>query len=332
MATTTATKKIRALGLSSGGLDSIVSTPLLRSQGIEVEWVSFETPFFSSANAKKSAFNLKIPIFVKDITWDYLDMLRNPHCGYGQNMNPCLDCHALMFRLAGEIMEKERFDFLFSGEVVGQRPMSQTKASLRYVEKNSGFDGYILRPLSAKILPLSIPEKEGKVNRELLFDISGRSRKIQIELAGRFHITDYPGPGGGCRLTDKVYSARLKDLFSHQKDFTKDDLYLLKYGRHIRFNEKTKIIVGRNKQENDKIMNHYNAHADCLIELKGIPGPVVLVPKGRMEDIFQAASICAGYCNKSFGKKVEVLAVTPDRLERIKVTGTSPSENRDMMI
>ena len=143
-------------------------------------------------------------------------------------MNPCMDCHALMFRLAGEIMNKNALDFLFSGEVLGQRPMSQNKQSLRYVEKQSGFDGYILRPLSAKTLPITIPEKEGLVNRELLLDISGRSRKPQIKLAEEFGITNYPSPAGGCLLTDKNYSSRLKDLFAHQDSYTEEELHLAK--------------------------------------------------------------------------------------------------------
>ena len=143
-------------------------------------------------------------------------MLKAPNCGYGKHMNPCLDCHALMFRMAGEVMKAKGFDFLFSGEVLGQRPMSQTRPSLRYVEKHSGYDGYILRPLSAKRLEKTIPEKEGRVEREALLGIAGRSRKEQIQLARHFHLTDYPAPAGGCLLTDKGYANRLRDLLANQ--------------------------------------------------------------------------------------------------------------------
>ena len=156
---TTPAKPARALGLCSGGLDSTLAALVLRKQGISVECVTFETPFFSAANARRAANITGIPLTVNNITDEYVAMLRNPHCGYGQNMNPCLDCHALMFRKAAEIMRERGFDFLFSGEVVGQRPMSQTKPSLRYVEKNSGCDGDILRPLSAKLLPETAAEK-----------------------------------------------------------------------------------------------------------------------------------------------------------------------------
>jgi tRNA U34 2-thiouridine synthase MnmA/TrmU len=195
-------KAVRALGLCSGGLDSILAGLVLRQQGIDVAWVSFETPFFSADKARAAARLTGIPLSVQCITSVYMPMLRNPACGYGKNMNPCMDCHALMFRLAGERMRAEGFDFLFSGEVLGQRPMSQTKNALRYVEKHSGFDGWILRPLSARRLPETFAEREGLVDRERLLDLSGRGRKPQIALAEAFGITAYPAPAGGCLLTD----------------------------------------------------------------------------------------------------------------------------------
>ena len=165
--------KVRALGLCSGGLDSMLSALVLREQGIEVEWITFETPFFNAKKARKASQMTGIPLTVKPIFPVYMKMLKNPPAGYGKHMNPCMDCHALMFKLAGEMMQENQFDFLFSGEVAGQRPMSQNKTSLRYVEKHSGFEGYILRPLSAKNLPETIPEKKGLINRELLLDIQG---------------------------------------------------------------------------------------------------------------------------------------------------------------
>ena len=230
----TLNKKVRALGLCSGGLDSILAGVLLREQGVEVEWITFETPFFSAMKARRAARITGIPLTVQNITADYLPMLKDPPCGYGQHMNPCMDCHALMFKKAGEVMREKGFDFLFSGEVLGQRPMSQTKPSLRYVEKNSGWDGYILRPLSAKNLPETIPEKNGLVDREKLLDLSGRSRKPQMKLAEQYGIKDYPSPAGGCLLTDKSFSKRLKDLFEHQGTYTENELFLLRFGRHFR--------------------------------------------------------------------------------------------------
>ena len=207
--------KVRALGLCSGGLDSILSAVVLGNQGIAVEWISFETPFFSSVKARRAAAQLHIPLIVQNITQPYLKMLRDPSRGYGKHINPCIDCHTLMFRLAGEVMKDRQMDFLFSGEVLGQRPMSQTRSSLRYVEKHSGYRDVIVRPLSAKLLEETLPEKKGLVDRRLLLGLSGRSRKPQIQLARTWGITDYPAPAGGCLLTESVYSNRLKDLFSH---------------------------------------------------------------------------------------------------------------------
>jgi tRNA U34 2-thiouridine synthase MnmA/TrmU len=322
----------RAVGLCSGGLDSILSALLLQRQNIYVEWVTFETPFFSSEKAEKAARTHNIPLTVLNITGSYLKMLKNPACGYGKYMNPCMDCHALMFKHAGKIMEDKRFDFMFSGEVLGQRPMSQTKPSLRYVEKKSGYDGYILRPLSAGKLPETIPEQKGMVNRDLLMNITGRSRKIQIKLAEQMNVNGYPNPAGGCLLTDKGYSIRLQDLFMHQDKYAEEELHLLKYGRHIRLNEKTKIIVGRNRKDNDDIVKYYRSGSDILITIQEIPGPTVLLSSGSREDITAAAAICAGYSKAEKGREVIAEVTTPEGRNTVRVVGTPPSENRSRII
>jgi tRNA U34 2-thiouridine synthase MnmA/TrmU len=289
-------KKVRALGLCSGGLDSILSGLVLRRQGIAVEWISFETPFFSARKARKASALTGIPLRVEDITPSYLEMLKEPNCGYGQHMNPCLDCHSLMFRHAGRIMQSDGFDFLFSGEVVGQRPMSQTRPSLRYVEKNSGFDGYILRPLSARLLPETIPEKEGLVDREGLLDISGRGRKRQIALAEEFGVTEYPAPAGGCLLTDKNYCRRLRDLFDCRKPLDERELHLLRYGRHFRLDKETKLIVGRTQTENERMLDYHDPAREHLLKTRRYPGPIGLVSVGASENLLiLAAAICAGY-------------------------------------
>ena len=326
-------RKIRALGLSSGGLDSILAALVLRKQGIDVEWISFETPFFSSDKALHAAHITGIPITVKNITSVYIEMLKNPPCGYGKNMNPCMDCHALMLRLAGSIMKERGFNFLFTGEVLGQRPMSQTKQSLRYVEKQSGCEGFILRPLSAAKLPVTIPEKEGLVNRDLLFDISGRSRKIQIKIAGEFNLTDYPSAGGGCLLTDKRYSARLKDLFEHKEKFTEEELYLLKHGRHLRLDKNTKIIVGRAEKDNEQIEKYYNKNIDAVIKVKDFPGPFVLVPNGAEKDMTAfAASICVGYSKAPENIPVDVIVIMPQGSQVLTVSGISLEKIRQYLV
>jgi len=325
--------KVRALGLCSRGLDSILAALVLRRQGIDVEWVTFETPFFSAQKASQAAQITGIPLSIRNVTASYLKMLKDPPCGYGQHMNPCMDCHALMFRHAGEIMKDKGFDFLFSGEVVGQRPMSQTKSSLRYVEKNSGFDGLILRPLCAKRLPETIPERKGLVKREALLNISGRSRKPQIDLALKFGIADYPTPAGGCLLTDKIFSVRLKDLFNHRETCSEKELHLLKHGRHFRLNENIKIIVGRTQKDNENILKYSNPATDTIIKVKNYPGPTTLIPyTDDREAIVLAASICVGYSKSKGATPVDVSIKTPSTQEIIKVQGIPPSDVRHLMI
>lgn len=326
-------KKVRALGLCSGGLDSMLSALLLRKQGIAVHWITFETPFFSSEKARQASKTTGVPIVVRNITAIYLKMLINPNCGYGKYMNPCMDCHALMFNLAGSMMKENEFDFLFSGEVLGQRPMSQTMNSLRYVEKQSGFDGYILRPLSAKRLPVTLPEQQALVNRDLLLDISGRSRKPQIKLAKEFGITNYPSPAGGCLLTDKGYASRLKDLFDHQDTYTERELHLLKHGRHLRIDKRTKIIVGRTQKDNENIKKYHDPDLDTIIKVKTFPGPIVLMPHGGSKEIkMLAASICAGYSKAPEITPVEVGVTTPKGHEIVRVIGVPPNEIRNFLI
>jgi tRNA-specific 2-thiouridylase len=326
-------KPRRALGLCSGGLDSLLAGLIIRSQGIDVAWVTFETPFFAARKARNASDITGIPLTVKPIFVEYMKMLRDPNCGYGKNMNPCLDCHALMFRLAGEMMREQGFDFLFSGEVLGQRPMSQTRPSLRYVEKNSGFEGYILRPLSAKRLLETIPEKNGWVNRELLYDFAGRGRKPQIELANKFGITDYPAPAGGCLLTDKGYSRRLKDLFDHRETCTEEELHLLRYGRHFRLNPQTKLIVGRTAKDNEKLLLYHDPARDAVIDIRDYPSPTALVTGNPGKElIFLGASVCAGYSKAPRLSAAEAVVVTPQGQETIRVLPIPPEDVKKKMI
>ncbi len=306
---------------------------ILREQGIEVEWVNFVTPFFSSKNAEKASEITGIPLTVKNITKDYLMMLKNPPAGYGKNMNPCMDCHSFMFKKAGELMMEKGFNFLFSGEVNGQRPMSQTKQSLRYVEKNSGYDGYILRPLSAKTLPETIPEKQGLVDRDRLLDISGRSRKQQMKLAKEYGLKDYPSPAGGCLLTDKGFSTRLRDFFEHQDTYTEKELNLLKFGRHFRLKNNEKVIVGRKKDDNINILNCHNPEKDTTLKVAEFPGPIVLVPNSINEEtIMLAASICVGYSKAPDFTPADVTVTTSREKKTIQILGIPPSSVKKLML
>ncbi|RJP75241.1 MAG: tRNA 4-thiouridine(8) synthase ThiI [Desulfobacteraceae bacterium] len=330
----TGRKKVRGLGLCSGGLDSILAGRVLQEQGIEIEWISFETPFFSSEKAQKASRLYGIPLTIKDMTKEYLVMLKDPPAGYGKHMNPCMDCHALMFHLAGGIMREKGFDFLFSGEVLGQRPMSQTRQSLRYVEKHSGFDGYIIRPLSAKLLAESIPEKQGMLDREKLLDLTGRSRKPQISIAEKLGISEYPAPAGGCLLTDRGFSLRLKDLFDHQDVYHERDFHLLKAGRHLRLDPLMKAVVGRTEEDSNRIAKLYNSKTDMICSLVKIPGPVVLVPGGcESEDKrLLAATICASYSKVPKTIPVEVWIKTVDERKRVPVISLPTSVFQKWMI
>jgi len=323
----------RGLGLCSGGLDSMLAGVILRDQGVDVEWISFETPFFAAEKARKASRITGIPLTVKPIFSVYMQMLKDPPVGYGKHMNPCMDCHTLMFKLAGEMMQEKQFDFMFSGEVLGQRPMSQVKTSLRYVEKHSGFSGYILRPLSAKILLETIPEKEGLVDREKLLDIQGRSRKRQIALARQFGITDYPAPAGGCLLTDKGYSQRLKDLLDHQPESTEAEFHLLKYGRHFRLNPATKLIVGRTQKDNENILKYHNPKTDTVIDVKKHASPIALLRgETKKETIFLAAGICIGYSKAPKLSPVDVIVKRPAGTEKIKAIGIFPDDVKKLMV
>jgi tRNA-specific 2-thiouridylase len=326
-------KNIRAIGLCSGGLDSILAGLVLKEQGIDVTWICFETPFFPADKAQKASEMTGIPLIVREITDTYLVMLTDPPGGYGKNMNPCRDCHALMFRLAGEVMEAEGYDFLFSGEVAGQRPLSQNKQALRYVEKRSGFDGKVLRPLSAKVLPETEMETLGWVDRERLLGIQGRSRKDQMALAAAYGIKEYPSPAGGCLLTDKKYSDRLRDLFASGKAYEPSDLRLLKQGRHLRLANGEKVIVGRAQGDNRWIITHHEPSRHLLIDLKTKGGPTVLVDADATEETISiAAALCAGYAKVPVGEVEEAVVHGAEGSRVISVASVDPADYRDRII
>jgi len=327
------TRQIKGLGLCSGGLDSILSAMVLQNQGIEVTWICFETPFFSSESARKASQQTDIKLITLDITKEYMNMMENPKAGFGKNMNPCMDCHALMFSKAGKILEQKNFDFLFSGEVVGQRPKSQNKNSLRYVEKNSGFEGLILRPLSAKLLAPTIIEQNGMVDRTKLLDISGRSRKIQTQMAKDFGIKEYPSPAGGCLLTDKIFSRRLKDLMDNKKNIDHKELYLLSHGRHFRLDSKTKIIVGRSEQDNKNLIQYLNEDKDILLKHASLPGPdVILMGDASQHNIETAAIILAGYTKSQPGENTNIKIIKQQHETIISVKTIKHLEFKHLMI
>jgi len=299
--------KIKAVALFSGGLDSILAVKLIQEQGIEVKGVNFKTPFFGLDKTFLAAKSLDMDLEIIDITKEHLEILKKPKHGYGKNMNPCIDCHALMFKKAGEYMTKIGASFILSGEVLGERPMSQNRNSLSIIERESGFEGRILRPLSALLLAETIPEEEGLVDRNKLLNISGRSRKRQMELAVKMGIEDYPSPAGGCKLTEPAFSKRLRDLFT-QGVFSLEDIELLKLGRHFRLSTNIKLVVGRNKEENEKIKEFFQ-EGDFLFQAKNLKGPVSLL-KGVYQVnsgfIDKSCQITARYCDRNEEENEEV--------------------------
>lgn len=326
-------RQVKALGLCSGGLDSMLAALVLKDQGIDITWVSFETPFFDARAARNASEQTGIPLIVKDITPAYMQMMKAPKAGFGKNMNPCMDCHTMMFKTAGAMMEEFGADFLFSGEVVGQRPKSQTKNALRYVEKNSGFDGYILRPLSAGILPETFPEQNGFVDRSRLLSISGRGRKIQTQMAEHYGIKKYPSPAGGCLLTDKGYSQRLRDLLYVQNCEDPTQLHLLKHGRHFRLDSTSKLVVGRNRGENKRIMNLYDPKIHIRLRSANLPGPDALLFGEVSEKALQtAAQITAGYTKSAAKSLSKVCIFTDQDVREIEVVVPEPGAFHPLLI
>ncbi|MBW1804922.1 MAG: tRNA 4-thiouridine(8) synthase ThiI [Deltaproteobacteria bacterium] len=323
---------MKALSVFSGGLDSMLASELIRAQDIEVLALFFETPFFTSEKPVKSAKSINLSIRVVNITHRHLELVKRPKHGYGKNMNPCIDCHTLMFRIAGEMLEEEGADFIFTGEVLGQRPMSQNRRSISVIDSECGFQGLVLRPLSAKRLPMTIPETNGWVDRARLKGFTGRSRKPQMELAERLGIKEYPSPASGCLLTEKAFSRRLKDLFSSRPQFELRDIELLKVGRHFRIGPNTRLVVGRNKAENQAIFS-LSTEDDLLLRTMSAPGPTVLViGEIPRETVELTASITVSYSDADDEMLTDVELRQDGSNRTIKAKGLDKEDLKQYMI
>ncbi len=300
-------KRAKGIGLLSGGLDSILAVKVLQEQDLDLLGIIFSTPFFGPRPGSMTCRMTGIPLRVVDIAEKHLEMLRKPLYGYGSQLNPCIDCHALMLREAGGIMEREGADFLFTGEVLGQRPMSQRRDSLRSVEKLSGHAGRVLRPLSARLLAPTIGEEKKSVDRSLLLDISGRSRKHQMALVKRYGITDYPQPGGGCVLTKEGFVKKLRELLLRYPDATPLDMELLKRGRHFKLPQGGLCVVGRHQKDNERIEASVRSE-DILLRVEDYPGPTGLILSGNSgpEGISLVARILVSYCDAPGGPLIRV--------------------------
>lgn len=292
-------KKVKALVLLSGGLDSILAAKILKEQGIEVMGISFESPFFKADKARTAAEQLKIELKIVKLKEDYLELVEKPKHGHGSAINPCIDCHAFMLRKAKSMMKKLKADFIATGEVLNERPMSQNLESLKIVEEESGLKGKLLRPLSAKLLEETEEEKNGLVDRSKLLDIKGRARNIQMALADKYQLS-YPTPGGGCLLCEPGMEKKLKDLFKHNET-DEASLELLNIGRHFRSNGQ--IIVGRNKGENDKLEKLGKSW--IKLEAKDVVGPITLIKDERA--LKKAAELTAYHADGEGMKTIKIL-------------------------
>lgn len=293
---------MKAIALLSGGLDSILATRLIKDQGIEIEAVNFLTIFCNCTSRGKTclastsaAASLGVGLKVFEVTKEYINIVKAPKHGYGRNLNPCLDCRIFIFEKAGEYMRQSGASFVVTGEVLGERPMSQRMDAMRIIEKESGLKGLIVRPLCARLMEPTIPEKEGMIDREKLLNIQGRSRKPQIQLASELDIHDYPCPAGGCLLTDKGFADRMRDLMKYNPDFTVRDVRLLKIGRHFRLGPSSKLIIGRDEEENGKLLA-LTEEDDLRVRPVNVPGPIG-IGRGSFRDdyIDLAARILARY-------------------------------------
>ena len=288
----------RGLSLLSGGLDSMLAVCVLRAQGLHVEAVVFESPFFSSRAARKAAGALGVGLHVLDFTADIVELIQHPPHGFGGAMNPCIDCHARMLNRAGALMTELGFDFLATGEVLNQRPMSQNRRSLQIVSADCGYADRLVRPLSAQLLDPTEPERRGIVDRSRLLGLNGRARQAQMALARQYGIREYPAPAGGCLLTESGFCRKLQDLLAHEGVAETRLVHLLRTGRHLRLPGGAKCIVGRNHADNEAL-TAAALPADVLIWPLNVPGPTLLLPGGASTaDMELARGVCAGYADK----------------------------------
>jgi tRNA-uridine 2-sulfurtransferase len=316
--------KKKVVALLSGGLDSQLAVRMMQEQGFEVSAVAIKTPFCDfdcgrgcGFEIREKADDLNVNLKTVYLGDEYIEMLKHPKHGIGAGFNPCIDCRAMMFNAAKKHMDEIGAEFIISGEVLGQRPMSQHGPALRTIEKESGLVGKIVRPLSAGLLPETDPEKNGLIKRENLGMIRGRTRRAQLDMAKKYGIENPPNAGGGCLLTDPTFGLRAKDLFAHTETPTINDIDLLKIGRHFRLDENTKFVVGRNKDENEMI-KAIALPGDILFQARDHMGPVSILRGKNIEaHVGLASSVTLRYSDAPKGKQASVIITKNNSNEEI---------------
>jgi tRNA-specific 2-thiouridylase len=300
----------RAISLMSGGLDSSLAAKLVLDQGLEVIGLHLSSPWGCNADARRVSAHLGIPLRIVEKGADYVDLVRSPKYGYGKNMNPCIDCRIYMFLAAKKVMEEEQADFVVTGEVVGQRPMSQRLDAMTLIDRDSGMEGLVLRPLSAKELSPTLPEREGWVDREKLLDIVGRARKEQLALAKAMNLEGHASPAGGCLLTDPIFSDRLRGFFAENSRTDMAQIRMLRFGRHFQVGEKVRLILGRNQEENRSLLELARsevAEGRMTLYQPLFPGPLgISFGPDQPEVSHEAARLILRYSKKKEPMKVEV--------------------------
>lgn len=321
----------RAVALFSGGLDSTLAILTVLKQDIEVKAITFLIYLGCDISDRSSCSKNPFPVAERfgfevklcHLSDKFIEIVKNPEFGHGKNMNPCIDCRILMLKEAREFMGMAGADFIVTGEVLGQRPMSQRRDTFNIIDREAGVTGYVLRPLSAKLLKVTIPEARGIVNRDMLYNFNGRSRKPQIAIAREFGLTDYPAPAGGCLLTDPNYSYRLSELLRHNPDPSLNELHLLRVGRHFRMSPSCKVIIGRNKEENSRIES-LSGEYDYLLKVEDVGSPVTLLSGEGAENFLSlAASLCARYSDAKNLSEVKVTVIKAEDSFRINVPPAS---------
>ena len=321
---------MKVIAMVSGGLDSVLAAKVMMNLGFDVLGVSMIMPFGlkseKPSDAQRMSEKISLPLMSESRGDHFMEMVRNPRHGYGKNVNPCIDCRIMMLARAKEIMKEQDASFIITGEVVGQRPMSQRRDAMNLIDKEADVKGWVLRPLCAKNLDPTIPETEGWVERESLYDFSGRNRTPQIELAARLEIEDYPAPAGGCCLTEQVFGKRLKHLFSIKDKTIADDWSLLSVGRHLTFGPRTKAVISRNEKENYLLKNLSKA-GDCIIEPENFPGPTAMIVGPYNEsDIRKVGQMILRYGKQPLEGPAEVSFSAQNKLDTMEINNAASDD------